>query len=108
MKNKLHILLKIFCIGLLGCASALPMPELRHIQWARHEWPDADSISLLQGRDLYISKCSGCHSLYEPHSYSPSQWDSSLVVMSKKAKTNAEQTQSIRRYILSIQSQPKQ
>lgn len=45
-----------------------------------------------QGRDLFASKCSGCHKLPYPSKFKVSQWDSILVPMKIKAKlTDGEQ-----------------
>ncbi|MCX8057269.1 MAG: hypothetical protein N3F03_06670 [Ignavibacteria bacterium] len=51
------------------------------------------------GQKLYLSKCSGCHRLYDRLEYTPHQWDSIMVVMRVKAKTNPEQEIEILNYL---------
>lgn len=51
------------------------------------------------GRELYRSKCSGCHKLYERTGYTAEQWDIILVDMKKKAKITAEEKNSILNYL---------
>lgn len=47
------------------------------------------------GQKLYLSKCSGCHRIFDRLEYSPEKWDSILVTMRSKAKTTSEQEQEI-------------
>ena len=44
-----------------------------------------------EGRDLFASKCSGCHRLPYPSEYTSTQWDSILLPMKKKAKLTDKQ-----------------
>lgn len=44
-----------------------------------------------EGRDLFASKCNGCHKLPFPQQFNSSQWDSILVPMKVKAKLTDEQ-----------------
>ena len=44
-----------------------------------------------QGRDLFASKCGGCHKLPYPSQFTVSQWDSILVPMKTKAKLTDEE-----------------
>jgi len=44
-----------------------------------------------KGRDLFASKCSGCHNLPNPLQFTNSEWDSILVPMRNKAKLSDEE-----------------
>ncbi|MGE5457405.1 MAG: hypothetical protein ACM3RX_03540 [Methanococcaceae archaeon] len=39
-----------------------------------------------QGRNLYVSKCSGCHRLFNPEKFDSLGWSSALLKMQPKAK----------------------
>ncbi|MBI2428029.1 MAG: hypothetical protein HYV29_04415 [Ignavibacteriales bacterium] len=54
---------------------------------------------LRDGRTLYVSKCSGCHSLYLPTQYSSSGWDTILTAMNPKAKVTEDEALRIRMYL---------
>jgi len=53
-----------------------------------------------EGRDLYLSKCSGCHQLYDPDNYTKERWDQILIAMKEKSKINSEQKNEIYNWIL--------
>ena len=44
-----------------------------------------------EGRDLFASKCSGCHRLPYPSHFTPTKWDSIMVPMKRKAKLTDRQ-----------------
>ena len=44
-----------------------------------------------KGRDLFASKCNGCHKLPYPEQFTATQWDSILVPMKIKAKLTDEE-----------------
>lgn len=52
-----------------------------------------------EGQKLYISKCSGCHRLYDPREFTHSQWDTILFSMRKKAKTSPEEEAEILKFL---------
>ncbi len=46
-----------------------------------------------EGRNLFVSKCSGCHKYHNPTEFTESKWDSILIPMKSKAKlTEKEKT----------------
>lgn len=47
------------------------------------------------GQKLYISKCGGCHRLYDKLEYSPAKWDTILTVMRSKAKIKSDEEKEI-------------
>lgn len=53
-----------------------------------------------EGRDLYISKCGGCHQLYNPKDYTNNEWDKILLSMQKKSKINDHQKNEIFNWIM--------
>ncbi len=55
---------------------------------------------LLQGRELYVEKCSSCHSLVNPARLTAKQWNRKLRVMAKRAKLTEKEKQLITNYLI--------
>ncbi len=55
-----------------------------------------------EGRELFVSKCTACHQLYNPNQYTTAVWDSMLVPMKEKSKINETQKDEILRWIHEI------
>ena len=53
-------------------------------------------------KELYLSRCSRCHKLYDPRDYDAARWDYWMEKMKKKARLNDPQYQAIRRYAESL------
>jgi len=53
-----------------------------------------------EGRDLYMSKCGGCHQLFDPNNYSKGEWSKIMVAMQEKSKINDQQKNEIYNWIL--------
>lgn len=54
----------------------------------------------LKGRNLFMSKCGGCHQLFDPKSYSESEWNKIMMEMQKKSKIDDQQKNEIYNWIL--------
>ena len=54
----------------------------------------------LEGRNLFMSKCGGCHQLFDPKSYSESEWNKIMMEMQKKSKIDDQQKNEIFNWIL--------
>lgn len=79
-----------------ACGSAIYTPTQVHA--------DAAGVPLDQltsGRELYVSKCSSCHSLYNPARFNEAEWDKNLAKMQPKAKISDQQKKLIREYLVS-------
>lgn len=81
-------------IGLVSCISALYIPTQN------------DALSqntslekLRQGRELYMTKCGGCHNLYLPSSYNSNAWESLLNEMQKRTRIDDSQKKQIAKYL---------
>jgi len=53
-----------------------------------------------EGRNLFMSKCGGCHQLFDPNSYSEVNWQKIMMEMQKKSKINDQQKNEIYNWIL--------
>ena len=77
----------------LSCSTALYIPK-ESLDISREELNE-----LLKGRDLYISKCGSCHTLWLPEKYNALQWKFHLERMVVKANLTSKETEEISRYV---------
>ena len=85
-----------------SCSGSIHEPASGDIQRASQRWPEVNAGTLRQGRQLYIAKCSGCHSVKAPSRYSEAEWDSVMTPMGKKAKLGNEEYEKILHYVLTM------
>jgi cytochrome c5 len=91
-----------------GCGSSvLPRPTSADSQWAAARWPGTDTAALAQGRDLYVRKCAGCHTLYAPAAVVNEQWPANFNEMADRAKLQDEQRVLIERYLVTVTRAPE-
>jgi len=57
---------------------------------------------LMSGRQLYVLKCSGCHSLHRPDELPALQWEKTVAEMMTRAKLTSEEAQLIVRYLVTV------
>jgi len=60
-----------------------------------------EQTKLLDGRKLYVQKCSNCHNLYLPERLSDENWNRKLDTMQVRAKINNAERDLIYHYIIS-------
>ena len=66
-----------------------------------------DNISLTTGKNLYMSKCGGCHQLFDPNSYTKVEWNKIMLAMQEKSKINDQQKNEILNWIFETQQSTK-
>ncbi len=88
-----------FAILLAGCISSIPIVSEIDVSKAQVQWSGVTLEQLRSDRELYIIKCSGCHSLYKPDQYSDAEWNSILPKMNIKSKLNSVESEQIKRYL---------
>jgi mono/diheme cytochrome c family protein len=88
--------------ALAGCAVYVPEPDALMAGGDLERLPD-----LRAGRALYLSKCSGCHSLIPVDRYDARRWESEVDEMFrlKKVRMSADERGGLLRY-LSAASDP--
>lgn len=57
---------------------------------------------LTRGREVYVSKCGGCHRLWPPGSLSRAEWLSALPGMDERAGLDADQRRAVEAYLWSF------
>ena len=60
-----------------------------------------------EGRDLFMSKCGGCHQLFDPNSYTKVEWNKIMLAMQEKSKINDQQKNEILNWIFETQQSTK-
>jgi hypothetical protein len=83
----------VLVIVLAGCVSALYVPTGKNVS------DQASLAELEKGRQLYIGKCGGCHSLFLPEKYNKEQWRHWVQSMEVKADINKEEGELIYKYL---------
>ena len=103
MNRALHLLIFMLPgVMIVSCSGAIPQPTFMHVERASQRWPGTNNETLAQGRQLYISKCSGCHSVKVPSLYSEIQWDTLMRTMGTSAKLNKEEYDKILHYVVAM------
>src|SRR5438093_120585 len=92
MKPLLFLL--ALCI-LIACASNKLAPKSENLSQMQQKVPGITLEKAQQGYALYKQKCSGCHQLYAPASYTIPEWDKVLKAMFPKAKIQDEETKGL-------------
>ena len=98
--KRAHLLLGAALIA--GCASAIPLPTDQDFENGRRVYPDVTSEELRLGRERYVAKCAGCHTLYVPSARLPAAWPKLVEQMAERAKLSAADRQAIERYLVTI------
>jgi hypothetical protein len=89
--------------GCAGGARSVPDPTAKHLEHAdANGFPSSTLESLKHGRRLYVGRCSGCHTLYDPAKYPPSEWPSIVEDMRVNAEIDEAQMRDITRYVVAV------
>jgi hypothetical protein len=83
-----------------GCAAGTGVPVLASDQkWASERWPGTTLSDLSRGHDVFVSRCSSCHSLPRPELKSPDEWTGVLDEMAARAKLSSMDRDFVNRYL---------
>ena len=85
-----------------ACGSAPPLPGPGDVARAQSRWPDASPDQLTAGRDLYIARCAGCHTLHAPSAFPPVAWPRLVLAMAPRAALAADGADLVRRYLVTM------
>jgi hypothetical protein len=86
-------------IVLAGCASMLPEVTVDDARRAEERWPGTTQAMLEQGRQKYIDRCGGCHSLHLPAEFTEAEWQRAVNAMQARAKVGVGEKELILRYL---------
>src|SRR5262245_28873621 len=85
------LLLHVFLIALAGCTGPARATDAS-------AGPASSPDPLIATRKLYLNKCARCHKLYDPAKYSDADWQDWMTKMSRKAKLNPAQKETLVNY----------
>ncbi len=84
----------------------LPPVSPQQAGWAAQKWPDMTEMKLVEARNLFANRCSGCHKLVLPSKNSLEKWEIVLNKMAPKAKLNQDQKELLWRYLVAVKYSP--
>jgi hypothetical protein len=91
------------CVALLfvlvGCSAMLPVLTEEDARLAETRWPTATLSTLQSGRQKYIDRCGGCHSLHLPSEFTDVQWRKAVEDMQARARVSPEEKELILQYL---------
>ena len=85
-----------------GCASAVPRVNPAQLDQAIRIDPRVMREFPALGREIYLNKCGGCHSLIPPRQLSIARWREVLPVMADRAKMTADETEKVGQYLFTV------
>lgn len=88
--------------GCAGGARSIPDPTAKHLEYAEKNGYPSTLPSLKNGRRLYVNRCSGCHTLHKPESFSAKEWPAIVQDMASNAEINEDQVRDITRYLVAV------
>jgi hypothetical protein len=77
----------------------LPVLTEEDVQRAETRWPTATFSNLESGRQKYIDRCGGCHSLHLPSEFTEDQWRKAVGDMQQRARVSSEEKELILLYL---------
>ncbi|MBS4028086.1 MAG: hypothetical protein KGZ58_05540 [Ignavibacteriales bacterium] len=83
-----------------ACGTTIPIPQEKDVVAMSKNFPNTKLSDLLRGRELYVRKCSGCHTLKNPSDFTSAQWEQDIPDMKTKAKIKDDEAQAILLYVL--------
>lgn len=83
-----------------ACVGQLPDPTDAHVAAASAQWPGTTRAQLVEGRRLYVNRCSGCHSLVLPSALAAGSWPSAVDEMAERSQLSPEEAATVTRYLV--------
>lgn len=74
-------------------------PDARDAAWASRKWPGTTVTELDRGREVFVSRCSGCHNLPAPNVKTPDQWAAVVGEMAEGARLSMDERDLVLRYL---------
>ena len=93
-------------IALGGCGAVIPRVTPELVTLAQRYDPTIDTVRMEQTRELYVTRCSSCHSLNDPRAYSAAEWPDWMRKMARKAKLKDGQERALLTFVLAARDLP--
>jgi mono/diheme cytochrome c family protein len=69
--------------------------------------PAAQQAQLLQGRDIYVTRCAKCHSVEPVINYSREKWVHEIIPdMAEETNLTTSETEAVKAYVLAVLANP--
>ncbi len=98
-KFTFYLLITGIALVLYSCATSIPRSDSAHQAWAEKKW---NTVHLDEGRSLYVTNCSGCHSLHSPLEHSQTEWTKLFDEMASKAHMTPSDSVSVLAYLVTF------
>jgi mono/diheme cytochrome c family protein len=85
-----------------ACTRPVASPVAADARWAEQRWPGTTVVDLEQGRGVFVSRCSNCHSLPDPTQKSADEWPSAVDEMAARARLSDEDKARVARYLATM------
>jgi mono/diheme cytochrome c family protein len=97
------LLLAAVALSAGACASVeIPEPTTMDLERATHATGSATMADLVQGRQLYLGRCTGCHRPIEPSRFDPGAWRVHVLEMKDRAKLTDADVDLMTSYLAAI------
>lgn len=80
------------------------VPTDLELQAIKQKYPETTAQNLSNGHELYIGTCTDCHRKKNIFAYSESKWKEIIDDMAPRSKLNAQQTDDLYKYVLSMKA----
>lgn len=80
------------------------VPGDLELQAIKQKYPETTAQNLNNGHELYIGTCTDCHRKKNIFAYSESKWKEIIDDMAPRSKLNAQQTDDLYKYVLSMKA----
>lgn len=80
------------------------IPGDLELQAIKLKYPETTAQTLANGHELYIGTCTDCHRKKNIFAYSESKWKEIIDDMAPRSKLNAQQTDDLYKYVLSMKA----
>ena len=94
-----YLLIAVLGFALFSCATSIPHSDTAHQVWAEKKW---HTVNLDEGRSLYVTNCSGCHSLHSPLEHTQTEWVKLFDEMASKAHMTQQDSVTVLAYLVSF------
>lgn len=92
-QSERNIIISVLILLIFSCSSPLYSPTKENVA------PTANLDKLKKGRQLYVNKCSSCHTLFLPEKFNRAQWTEAVNHMQQKAQITDEEKELIIDYL---------
>ena len=80
------------------------VPTDLELQAIKQKYPETTAQNLANGHELYIGTCTDCHRKKNIFAYSESRWKEIVDDMAPRSKLDAQQTDDLYKYVLSMKA----